>query len=102
MAWPFSTPVVYTYDSGFAAVAGSTTPASLTANTVYIMGAHFANSNSSVVAITLTDAAGGKILDGQEIPGNGAFELPAINMMPVVGLKVGADSTGVTAKIWGW
>lgn len=98
--WPFTTPRVYDFDTGYVAV-----PTSLTAITtaiVYMAGQRFTNTTSSARTVSLVDTAGGAILSEYPIGPHGSIPSPAINFEPSTGLKWQASDTGVVGKLWGW
>lgn len=100
MAWPFSTPRVWDFDTGFVDIPASTT--SLSTAVLYLAAASFCNTTDTALTVTLLDSTGGNIINAQEVPARSIFQPAAFNFMPVTGLKWAASATGVTGKIWGW
>lgn len=99
MAWPFSTPVAPTLDTGFVAVPTSST--SITTATSYLLGANFANTGTVNRTITITDTAGNQIADEIDVPPGVPvpIEWP---FLPTAGVKWFASGAGIVGKVWGY
>jgi len=99
MGWPFVA-AVFSFDTGiFAVNVGA--PVSKETAVVYLMGMRFTNASATDSAfVTVTDTAGGSVLDTQEIPPKSSWQVPG-NLEPLTGIKVGA-SAAVSGRLWGW
>lgn len=108
MAFPFSNVAAPNKDSGF--VSPPTTLGTVTnfdnVTQFWLIGANFSNGDQLQPAfVTLTDGAGGKILDAVAIPPKGVLPPPHWEFMPVVGLQwsvSGPGAASVTGKVWGY
>lgn len=99
MAWPFTNVVAPTLDTGPGqAVPNSATV--VTAAAAWLLGAHFTNPTAGALTITVTDTAGGILLQ-LEIPPGGEqpFEWP---FRPATGVKWSGNNVGLLGQIWGY
>jgi hypothetical protein len=114
MGWPFSTVVAPSFDSGLAfpgtpnSVALATVPNLLLTDPAWLLGAHYVNTRTTAVLITVVDGSGVAIISGFMLSA-GASQPFEWAFLPIVGLQwkvtdmngVGIPS-GVNAKFWGY
>lgn len=99
MAWPFTSPVAPTLDTGFSPV--PTSPASITTAVSYLVGGNFTNTTLDNLTITITDTAGAEIAKSIDVPPGVPVQLEWA-FMPTTGLKWSASGAGVIGKLWGY
>ena len=99
MAWPFSTPVSPSFDTGLMAVPDSITV--LTPSTVYVLGITVNNPTATSLTFTVTDTAGSTLIPAMEVP-PGLLIPFSFAFEPIVGLKWEASGVGLVGHIWGY
>ena len=99
MAWPFSTVVAPSYDTGLVAVPTSLTVA--TALSPWLLGMSFSNPTAGLITIRVTNTAGDDIVPTSELPAVTVLPLP-FAFLPAVVLKVIASASGRKGQMWGY
>jgi hypothetical protein len=104
MAWPFTTPVAPTFDTGVSAVptgAPALVPGAGATTVYYVLGMVFTNTTAQAKTVTITDGAGAEVLAAYVVPAKEAkpFDYP---FRPLTGIKWSASAAGVNGHIWGY
>lgn len=100
MSWPATSITQPNLDTG-PGQAVPTSPAQITSSGVWLIGAHFTNTDgSNTRTVTVTDTAG-DILCQLGIPPGGEqpYQWP---FRPSTGVKWSADGTNVKGHVWGY
>lgn len=98
MGWPFTSVVEPNLNIGPTDVPD--TPAEITPNQTWLLGAHFRNNGGVSRTILVVDGAGG-ILCNMKLPAN-AEQPYEWAFRPALGVTWGADGAGVEGQIWGY